>query len=165
MHFKNTGKVSSQAITTMQFTGRIQARADVKGRLFFPADFRRQLDSADQRLVLRRDAWEPCLTIYPYAAWEAEVGELRARLNLWDPTERAVYRQFLSDVTVAELDAAGRFLVPRHLIALLGDDRRVTFIGLDDRIELWSAAQTERPFMPAEDFAAKLSALMSGMNA
>lgn len=136
----------------MQFTGQIQAKMDAKGRLFFPADFRKQISSAEQRLVLKRDVYEPCIVIYPYAAWEQEVSTLRQHLNRWDPQQAMMLRQFLSDVEVFSLDSNGRFIVPKRFIPLCGEERKVTFIGMDDRIELWDAARTAEPFLAAEDF-------------
>lgn len=145
----------------MQFTGQIQARMDAKGRLFFPAEFRRQVGGAEPRFVLKRDVYQPCLVIYPFAAWEAEVAALRQRLNRWKAQEAMLFRQFLSDVEVFGLDANGRFLVPRRFLALLGETRHVTFLGVDDRIELWDAARTAEPFMAPADFSAALEQAMT----
>lgn len=144
----------------MQFTGKIEARMDAKGRLFFPAEFRRQFDDAEQRFILKRDAYEPCLVVYPYEAWENEVGELRQHLNHWDPQEAMVLRQFMADVEVFMLDAAGRFIVPKRFQPLCGEARKVAFLGLGDRIELWPASEATT-FMPAEDFSRALQQLMS----
>lgn len=145
----------------MQFTGQIQARMDAKGRLFFPAEFRRQVGDAEPRFVLKRDVYQPCLVIYPLAAWELEVATLRQHLNRWQPQEAMLFRQFLSDVEVFGLDANGRFLVPRRFQALLGETRHVTFLGLDDRIELWEAARTAGSFMAPTDFSTALEAAMT----
>ena len=44
----------------MRFTGTIEAKADAKGRVFFPAMFRKVLASAgEEQLVLSRDAFQP----------------------------------------------------------------------------------------------------------
>ena len=124
---------------------------DAKGRLFFPADFRRQADAerGEQRYVLKQDIYQPCLVIYPYS------------LNRWNPKEAMLFRQFLSDVEVFSLDANGRFIVPRRFQALLGEERKTVFLGLDDRIELWDAARTVEPFLSADDFTESLQQLMS----
>ena len=134
---------------------------DAKGRLFFPAEFRRQLSEADQRFALKRDAYQDCLVVYPYAAWEAEVAELRAKLNRWVPEEAMVLRQFMADVEVFALDAAGRFIVPKRFQSLCGAARKVAFLGLGDRIEIWDAARAAAPFMEASAFTASLQELMT----
>lgn len=144
----------------MQFTGKIEARMDAKGRLFFPAEFRRHLDETEQRLVLKRDAYQPCLVIYPYGTWEGEVGEIRLRMNRWIPEEAMAFRQFMADVEVFSLDAAGRFIVPKRFQPLCGQERKVAFLGLGDRIELWPAGNAST-FMSPEDFTATIQKMMS----
>ena len=51
----------------MRFVGTIDAKLDVKGRVFLPSDFRKQLAGSDQQLVLKRDAYQPCLVSIPIA--------------------------------------------------------------------------------------------------
>lgn len=148
------------AAKKMQFTGKIQARMDAKGRVFFPADFRKEMGAGELRFVLKRDVYQPCLVIYPYATWAAEVAELRNRLNRWVPSEAMVLRQFLSDAEVFTLDANGRFIVPRRFQETCGLTKSVAFIGLDDRIELWSAPRADEPFLGAEEFSDALQRLM-----
>ena len=145
----------------MRFTGTIEAKLDAKGRVFFPSDFRRQLAEADARLVLKRDVYQPCLVVYPYAVWDGEVEQLRRTLNRWDPRQAMLFRQFMADVEVFTLDAAGRFLVPRRLLQACAIDHAVRFIGVDDRVELWSAEQAERAFLAPQDFAAAMETAMT----
>ena len=69
----------------MRFTGTIEAKADAKGRVFFPAMFRKVLASADEeQLVLSRDAFQPCLVLYPRSVWDEQLD------SRWsEPLERA----------------------------------------------------------------------------
>ena len=73
---------------TMRFTGTIKAKLDAKGRVFLPASFRRLLRDDEAEFVLKRDAFQPCLTVYPRAAWDAEVADLRSRLDSWRADHR-----------------------------------------------------------------------------
>ena len=44
-----------------RFLGNLEAKTDAKGRVFIPAGFRRQLQSAsEERLVLRKDVFQDC---------------------------------------------------------------------------------------------------------
>ena len=46
----------------IRFLGNIEAKTDAKGRVFIPAGFRRQLQSAsEERLVLRKDVFQAVL--------------------------------------------------------------------------------------------------------
>lgn len=133
------------------FVGSIDAKLDEKGRAFFPAAFRKQIGDTEQEFVLRRDVYQPCLVIFPNLAWQAEVEALRSRLNRWNPEHAMLLRQYLAAAEVFKLDANGRFLLPRHLLSAAGIERDVTFVGADDRIELWSKRTTG--FLEPETYA------------
>mgnify|MGYP002702900881 CR=1 FL=1 len=147
----------------MGFSGTITAKMDVKGRVFFPSAYRKQMGSAASEFVLRRDVYQPCLVIYPLEAWNEEVDALRRTLNRWNPQDAMVFRQFLAGAETLSLDAAGRFLVPRSLQKVLGDARELTFIGVDDRIEIWAAGRTEQVFLTDEALGAALQNLSPGV--
>lgn len=50
----------------IRFLGNIEVRADAKGRVFIPATFRKQLQAAsEERLIMRKDVFQDCLTLYP----------------------------------------------------------------------------------------------------
>lgn len=145
----------------MRFSGTIPARTDAKGRVFFPSVYRRLLSAEEQEFVLRRDVYEPCLVVYPRKVWEREVDGLRRRLNRWNPREAMLLRQFMADAEVFGLDANGRFLIPKRLLQAAGIVHELVFVGMDDRLELWSKERMERPFVEAADFGAALEKLMT----
>ena len=70
----------------IRFLGNIEARADAKGMgCFIPATFRKQLQAAsEERLIMRKDVFQDCLTLYPESVWNEELNELRSRLNKWN---------------------------------------------------------------------------------
>ena len=146
----------------MRFTGTQEAKLDAKGRVFFPSDFRRQLQADDTRLVLKRDVFQPCLVLYPYAAWLAEVDAVKSRLNRWDPVQAMLFRQFMAEVEVLNLDAAGRLLLSKLWLQQAGLSGKVRFVGADDRVELWSAEAAEQCFLRPEEFALAMQRAMNG---
>ena len=121
----------------MRFTGTIEAKADAKGRVFFPAMFRKVLASAgEEQLVLSRDAFQPCLVLYPRSVWDEQ----------------------LETVT---LDGGGRFLIPKRYATKVEIKQDVVFLGMDDTVEIWSPRLLEEQRMPAEEFAKELENLMN----
>ena len=69
----------------MRFLGTIDSKTDAKGRAFLPASFRKVLSTAGaERLVLRKDIFQPCLVLYPESVWNQMLDSLRARLNRWN---------------------------------------------------------------------------------
>ena len=58
----------------MRFLGHIEAKTDVKGRVFFPAVFRKVLQaSGEENLVLRKDIFQDCLVLYPESVWNEQM--------------------------------------------------------------------------------------------
>lgn len=146
----------------MIFTGINDAKLDAKGRVFLPSDYRKQMAESDPRFVLKRDVYQPCLVIYPYAAWTAEIESLRARLNRWDRQQAMLYRQFLAGAEPMTLDAAGRFLIPKRLLQECGIDHSVRFMGIDDRIEVWAVEKAEEAFMNTAEMAQAAQEILGG---
>ena len=145
----------------MRFLGNSEAKADVKGRVFLPAIFRKQLQAAEEEyLVLRKDTYQDCLVLYPESVWNEQMNQLRARLNNWNSKHRTVFRQFVSDVEIITLDGNGRFLIPKRYLKLAGIGEEVRFIGMDDTIEIWAEEVAERPFMAPEEFERELENIM-----
>lgn len=145
----------------MRFLGNSEAKTDAKGRVFLPAIFRKQLQSAAEGcLIMRKDSFQDCLVLYPESAWNAQMNELRGRLSRWNPEHQMIFRQFVSDVEIITLDANGRFLIPKRYQDMANIKQEVRFIGMDDTIEIWSKEVADKPFMSPEDFGRKLEEIM-----
>lgn len=146
----------------MRFLGNIEAKMDAKGRVFLPAAFRKILQGGgDERLVLRKDVFQPCLTLYPESVWNEQMDTLRQRLNRWNKQHQQVFRQFVSEVEILTLDGNGRFLIPKRYQRMAGIELDIKFIGMGDIIEIWSSQKAEEQQMKPEDFSAALEELMS----
>ena len=145
----------------MRFLGNIEAKIDSKGRVFLPAAFRKVLQaSGESGLVMRKDVFHPCLVLYPESVWNAQMDAVRSQLDLWDAEQNTIYRQFVSDVELVTLDSNGRFLIGKRYLKLANIEQDIRFIGMGQTIEIWSTANTEKPFMAPEMFGKKISQLM-----
>ena len=148
----------------MRFLGNIEAKMDAKGRAFLPAVFRKILQTAsEERLVLRKDVFQPCLVLYPESVWNEQMDALRQRLNRWNKQHQQVFRQFVSEVEVLTLDGNGRFLVPKRYLRMADIEQNIKFVGMGDTIEIWSCQQAEKNQMNPEDFGETLEELMVEM--
>jgi MraZ protein len=147
----------------MRFLGNIEAKTDAKGRAFMPAIFRKELQvSCEEKLVMRKDIFQPCLVIYPESIWNGQLDMLRSKLNRWDMKQWQLFRQFVSDVEVLTLDGNGRFLIPKRYISMIGLSQNIKFIGMDDTVEIWN--NTKEPFMQPEEFGKALQKIMTAEN-
>jgi MraZ protein len=149
----------------MRFWGNMEAKADVKGRIFLPAVFRKQLQSAtEDRLIMRKDVFQDCLVLYPESVWDKEVDNLRVHLKKWDSEHQLIFRQFVSDVELVVLDSNGRILIPKRYLQISKIHNEVRFVGMDDRIEVWAKELTEKPFMSPENFRTALEKVMGDLS-
>ena len=140
----------------MDFIGTSTAKLDVKGRVFLPSAFRRLLPAGDDTLVLKRDVHAQCLIVFPREEWESEVRMLTERLNRWNRTEAQIMRQYFADIDVVQMDGSGRFGVSKSLREFAGIQKDVRFIGMGNRIELWSEETYRASLIPADEYAAKI---------
>lgn len=146
----------------MRFLGNIEAKTDAKGRVFLPATFRKVLQAErEQVLVMRKDVHQKCLVLYPESTWNRRMDALLEKINEWDDVGQQVLRQYVSEAEVVTLDGNGRFLIPKRYLQLADIEQGVKFIGVNDAIEIWAAEKTQQPFLPQEEFAAKLKAIMT----
>ena len=145
----------------MRFLGNIEAKMDAKGRAFLPATFRKQLQAGgEERLVLRKDVFQPCLVLYPERVWNEQMDLMRSRLNRWNRQQQQVFRQFVTEVELIALDGNGRFLIPKRYQRMAEIEQDIKFTGMGDTIEIWSVRKAEEQQMKPEEFEMALEELM-----
>ncbi len=148
----------------MRFLGNIEAKTDAKGRAFLPAVFRKVLQTAgEERLVMRKDVFQPCLVLYPESVWNDQMDELRMRLNRWNRQHQQVFRQFVSEVELLTLDGNGRFLLPKRYLQMASIQQSIRFIGNGDTIEIWASEKVEAAKLSKEEFGAALQSVMGSL--
>ena len=145
----------------MRFLGNIEAKTDAKGRAFLPATFRKLLQaSGEERLIMRKDVFQPCLVLYPESVWNEQMDELRSRLNRWNRQHPQVFRQFVSEVEVLTLDGNGRFLIPKRYQRMADIEQDIKFVGMGETIEIWRNHKIEEQHMEPTEFQNTLELLM-----
>ncbi len=146
----------------MRFLGNIEAKTDAKGRVFLPAVFRKVLQaSGSESLVLRKDIFQNCLVLYPESVWNEQMDSLRARLNRYNAQHQKIFRQFVSEVELVNLDGNGRFLIPKRYLSMAAIRQDVKFIGMGDTIEIWSNEKVEESLMSSDEFGQALEEIMA----
>ncbi|HVB19700.1 MAG TPA: division/cell wall cluster transcriptional repressor MraZ [Candidatus Paceibacterota bacterium] len=114
------------------FIGEYLHTLDPKNRVSLPAKFRKDLGRA---VVITRGL-DHCLFVYPKKAWTKEA-ESRALHAGGTSAARGLARLFLAGAMEAEVDAAGRVLVPDHLKSFAGLKSKTVIAGVASRIEIW----------------------------
>lgn len=144
------------------FIGKYEAKADVKGRVFIPAVYRKLLpEGSRERVVMRKDTENECLVFYPEHVWYAIMEQLKSGLDEWNPDDQMIIMQFVSDAEWFDIDVQGRILLAkRHLAAIGVENSEVLFVGMNDRFAVWNKKHYEQNLKPRADFARLLKEKM-----
>lgn len=129
----------------MMFRGHYEHAIDAKGRTSIPARFRDVLLAAgsDLRLIVTPALFDPCLHVHPMKEWE-ELEAKIAALPQFDPNVVAFRRKYLSAAVEAEIDKAGRILIPPMLREHADLQKEVLWAGMGKTAELWSRARWKK---------------------
>ncbi|WP_376697301.1 division/cell wall cluster transcriptional repressor MraZ [Wenzhouxiangella sp. EGI_FJ10305] len=121
------------------FFGETAINLDAKGRLAVPTRYREALEAdCDNRLVLTYSAFDSgCLWLYPHPEWERIRDEVMG-LSTFNPSHRSLQRRLVGSATQLELDANSRILMPATLRQVAGLEKRVVFMGMGQRFEIWN---------------------------
>lgn len=121
------------------FIGEYLHTLDPKNRISLPAKFRKDLG----RTVVMTRGLDHCLSVYPKKAWQTEA-EGRAVHAGGTAAARGLARLFLAGAMEAEVDAAGRVLVPNHLKSFAKLKSKTVIAGVANRIEIWDEAMWKK---------------------
>jgi len=109
-----------------------------------PSALKKQLTPAFQGgFVLKRAVFQSCLELYPINEWEALMQKVN-KLNRFKKKNNDFIRRFTAGVKFIELDASGRLLVPKDLIAFAGITKEIVVSSAVNIIEIWDKDNYEK---------------------
>jgi len=119
-----------------------------------PAALKKQLAPALQNgFVLKRSVFQPCLELYPMEEWEVLMKDVN-KLNRFKKKNNDFIRRFTAGVKVIEVDATGRLLIPKDLIAFSGITKEIVISSAVSILEIWDKEKYEQAIDDATgDFA------------
>jgi MraZ protein len=121
------------------FIGDHICKADAKGRVLFPAAFKKQMAEGEQnKFVVKKDIYEKCLVLYPMEEWERQMKIIRENTNPYNKQHNKFLRGFFKGTAEVSLDSSSRLLFPRRLLDLIDADKELVLAGQFDKIEIWS---------------------------
>jgi MraZ protein len=119
------------------FRGTFEFTLDAKNRLTVPAKFRATLSDG----VVLAAGIESCVGVWTPGAYEAQTGVALQGSNPFSARAREAGRYFAANSLEAELDSAGRVMIPGFLIEHGGLGREVVVIGAGSCLEVWDRAK------------------------
>lgn len=120
------------------FVGRFDRSLDTKGRVILPARLRNVFENSGY-LAPHDDG---CIALWTDAEFSAEADRQHAREAEGQPARHEV-REWFSHVTRVQLDGQGRMAIPPDLRGHAELESDVLFVGVHDRVELWSRQRWE----------------------
>jgi MraZ protein len=118
------------------FTYEYEAKLDSKGRLILPAKIKAQLPEGSNELVIRR-GFEQCLILYPMVEFKRVYSRISGLSEL-DPENRKLQRSFFAGTVQVEMDANGRILIAKNMIAYARLEKDVILVGTGTKVEIWN---------------------------
>ncbi|MDD2279774.1 MAG: protein mraZ [Bacteroidales bacterium] len=136
------------------FIGDYICKVDNKGRLLFPAAFKKQNRSASpDRYVVKKDIFENCLVLYTMEEWERQNALIRRNTNPYNREHNKFLREFYRGTSELVLDSSGRMLFPKHMLETINADTELALTGQDSRIEIWAKDAYGAHITDGESFA------------
>lgn len=138
----------------LNLIGTYECKADTKGRVMVPAPLKKQLASVNpDGFVIKRAVFQPCLELYPMKEWEALMLKMSG-LNRFSRKNNDFIRRFTAGVKTVELDATGRLLIPKDLLAFAGISKELVISSAINIVEIWDKDKYEQAIDDAaNDFA------------
>ncbi len=120
--------------------GEYRHTIDDKNRLSLPAKFRKEMG----KKVIITPGLDSCLFIFTVKEWEKISERLSgSEASMLQSDNRGFNRFLLGGAVEADVDAAGRMLLPEHVRERAKLKDKVVFIGVRNRAELWDEAAWE----------------------
>jgi len=121
------------------YFGETAINLDAKGRFAIPTRYRELIDEhCAGRLVLTYSAFDSgALWLYPQEAWE-KVRDDVMQLSTWDAGHRSLQRRLVGSATPVDPDGSGRIQLPQTQRQVAGLEKRIVFLGMGNRFEIWN---------------------------
>jgi MraZ protein len=118
------------------FRGTFDYTLDAKNRLTVPAKFRASLADG----VVLAKGIERCVAIWTPKEFDAYTAAALEGMHPLSPQAEKLNRFFSANSLDAELDSAGRVMIPAFLLEHGGLQKDVVVTGAGSRLEIWDRA-------------------------
>lgn len=138
-------------------------KVDGNGRFKFPIALKRQLQSDDNRFVVRKSIDADCLELWTYASFQAEVEQLQKLLNPYNSEDRMILRR-LTEANIIELDTNDRLLIPAEQKSKIGKSKEIVLQSTGKYIEIWERGAYDNMSDANDDFAQLVNKRLGGID-
>lgn len=144
----------------LAFRGHYDYTLDAKNRLTIPSKFRAALSDG----VVLAKALDPCVSIWTPQGWEQFTERALGSRDLFNPDARKLQRYFHASSFDAQLDSAGRVMIPQPLLEHAGLGKEVVVVGNNDTLEVWDTSRWAGYAQELDASAEEAAQRLSGTN-
>ncbi|RKY34875.1 MAG: cell division/cell wall cluster transcriptional repressor MraZ [Candidatus Omnitrophota bacterium] len=119
------------------FYGEFEHSLDKKSRVIIPAKFREALKNNSIENFFITRGLDHCLFLFPEDEWRKQEQKFKS-ISFTKLEARKFNRLFFSGASEAICDSQGRILIPQYLKDFASIEKDIVFIGVSNRIEIWS---------------------------
>jgi len=123
--------------------GEFYQNLDSKNRIIIPRRLSGRLVAENQGQIVVTRGVEFCLWIYPLATFQVMEGQVKKKMNPFDPRAQRFTNAYFSGVQEETLDKGARFVLSRHLLEYAQIKKEVVLVGSLYRIQVWSKERWE----------------------
>ena len=121
----------------IKLIGTYECKIDVKGRLMFPVNLKKQLGKhLNESFIVKRSVFQNCLELHPYSEWKLTMEKLN-NLNRFVKKNNDFIRRYNAGVRIIDLDNNGRLLIPKDLSKLYFSNNEIVLTSAINIIEVW----------------------------
>lgn len=136
---------------------------DEKGRIMLPSAFKKQLpQGVEEKFVVKPDAFEKCLVLYPIPEWKRLEKIIKNRTDPFIQEHERFLRTFYQGATEITLDGSNRMLIPKRLIEYCNIGKDAILAGRSGKIEIWGRDKFYDISRISPDFPAKVEKILGG---
>lgn len=130
-----------------------------------PVALKKQMNELlNDGFVIKRAVFNACLELYPIKQWEELMAKVN-QLNRFNKKNNDFIRRFTAGVRIVEVDATGRFLIPKDLMQHAGIERETVVSSAVNILEIWDKDRYEAAIDEATlDFGALAEEVMGDQN-
>ncbi len=120
------------------FWGSFRSKLDSKGRINFPAKFRKYLTEEDKDTLILIRGNERCISVYPSSRWASKIEEIRSLVSN-NREFGIVSRRLMYQASEQTIDKQGRLNLTAELIQYAQLEDEVLIVGHQNKFEIWNA--------------------------
>ncbi|MBQ7579460.1 MAG: division/cell wall cluster transcriptional repressor MraZ [Clostridia bacterium] len=120
--------------------GTFRHQVDEKKRMRIPSKLKEELGTG---FIITKGT-NGCLFAFSKQDFETEIIEKTRSISIFDADSQKPLRVLMSSAFESEEDNQGRILIPQELRAFASITKKIVFVGVGSRVEIWAEEEWDK---------------------